>query len=376
MPALAGKTRRVARRGNAPCASGHPSNGVWRRAAGGDTIVGDDDVDETMIGKRGICALAAGLLLTATMPGESRTGSAPKILDTLVPAWLAGFARAKPATTIAVPAPYGPPQGKLDPGLQAFLDGRRDFAFLTRDMGEADLATFRHAHHGEPVVLAVAGGAWHRFGYVDPVVVIVNAANPLRALSFRQLDALLSETRWRGGTAPADWDDLGATGWRGKAIHVVGGDGRAREESARALTIRRRVLSVSGQVGRWRRFPGSGGEDEVVARVAANAQAIGFTGFGHLSAGVRTVAIGGDAGLPVAPTRASIASGAYPLARTVDLVMARDAHGCLDPVVARFATWLIGPPGQAVIRRQAVFLPLNARQLHDARRILCAPCNT
>lgn len=326
-----------------------------------------------MIGRRGICAIAAALLLTAAAPGESRSGSAPKILDTLVPAWLAGFARAEPTTTIAVPPPYGPPQGRLDPGLQAFLDGQRDFAFLTRDIGETDLAAFRRAHRGAPVVLAVAGGAWHRFGYVDPVVVVVNAANPLRALSFRQLDALLSETRWRGGAAATDWDDLGVAAWRGKAIHVVGGDGWSGEESARALTVRRRVLSVGGKVGRWRMAPGSGGEDEVVARVAADAQAIGFTGFGHLSAGVRTVAIDAGAG-PVAPTRVAIASGAYPLARTVDLVMARDARGCLDPAVAHFAAWLVGPAGQAEVRREAVFLPLNARQLHDARRILRAPC--
>ncbi len=328
-----------------------------------------------MIGKRVICAVAATLLLAAATPGESRTGSAPKILDALVPAWLVGFARAEPTTTIAVPPPYGPPQGKLDPALQAFFDGRRDFAFLTRDMAEGDLAAFRRAHHGEPVVLPVAGGAWHRFGYVDPVVVIVNAANPLHALSFRQLDALLSETRWRGGATPADWGDLGVPGWRGKAIHVVGGDGWSGEESARALTVRRRVLSVGRRIGRWRMVPGSGGEDQVVARVAADAQAIGFTGFGHLSAGMRTVAIS-DAGEPVAPTRAAIASGAYPLARTIDLVMARDARGCLDPAVARLAAWLVGPAGQAVIRRQAVFLPLNARQLHDARRILRAPCRS
>ncbi len=329
-----------------------------------------------MIGKRGICAVAAALMLAAAAPRGSRTGSAPKILHALVPTWLAAFAHVEPATAIVVPQPYGPPQGKLDPALQAFLDGHHDFAFLTRDMAEADLAAFRRAHHGDPVVIAVAGGAWHRFGYVDPVVAIVNAANPLHTLSFRQIDALLSETRWRGGTPPIDWGDLGLPGWRGKAIHVVGGDGWAGEESARALTLRRRVLSVGGHVGRWRIVPGSGGEDEVVARVAVDVQAIGFTGFGHVSASVRTVAIGDDGGRSVAPTRSSIASGAYPLGRTVDLVMARDARGCLDPAVARFAAWLVGPAGQAVIRHQAVFLPLNARQLHDARRILRAPCRS
>lgn len=328
-----------------------------------------------MINSRSQYAIAAALLLAAVAPSESRVGSAPTILDGLVPAWLAGFARTDPATTIAVPPPFGPPQGKLDPALRAFLEGRRDFAFLTRDLAEVDLATYRAVHHGDPAVLPVAGGAWRRFGYVDPVVVIVNAANPLRALSFRQLDALLSETRWRGGAVPADWAALGVPGGRGQAIHVVGGDGWSVEESARALTVRRRVLSVGGRSGRWRMVPGSGGEDQVVARVAADPQAIGFTGFGHLSAGVRAVALTVDGAAPVAPTQAAIASGAYPLARSVDLLMARDAQGCLDPGVARFAGWLVGPVGQAVVRRQKIFLPLNTRQLHDARDILRAPCS-
>lgn len=327
-----------------------------------------------MINSRSKYAIAAALLLAAVAPRESRVGSAPTILDGLVPAWLAGFARTDPATTIVIPPPFGPPQGKLDPALRAFLHGQRDFAFLTRELAEADLATYRAAHHGEPVVLPVAGGAWHRFGYVDPVVVIVNTANPLRALSFRQLDALLSETRWRGGAVPADWGTLGVPGGRDRAIHVVGGDGWSGEESARALTVRRRVLSVGGRTGRWRMVPGSG-EDQVVARVAADPQAIGFTGLGHLSAGVRAVAIAADGTAPVAPTQAAIASGAYPLARSVDLLMARDARGCLDPGVARFAGWLVGPVGQAVVRRQKIFLPLNARQLHDARDILRAPCS-
>jgi phosphate transport system substrate-binding protein len=327
-----------------------------------------------MIGRRSVCAMAAALLLAAAAPNESRIGSAPKILDTLVPAWLAGFARSDPIAAIAVPLPFGPPQGKLDPALQAFLDGRRDFAFLTRDMAEADLAAYRRTHHGEPVVMAVAGGAWNRFGYVDPVVVVINAANPLPGLRFRQLDALLSDTRWRGGRMPRDWGDLGVVAWHGRAIHVVGGGAWSDEESARALTIRRRVLSVGGRVGRWHAVPGSGGEDEVVARVAADPLAIGFTGFGHLAPGVRTIALSADGGPLVAPTRAAITSGAYPLARSVDLVMARDAKGCLDPVVARFAAWLVGPAGQAIVRHQSVFLPLPGRQRHDARVILRAPC--
>ena len=98
-------------------------------------------------------------------------GSAPLVLAGLATEWSAAFARR--GGRVRLTRPFGPPQGALDPNLGAFLDGRLDFAFLTREIVEADLARFRSRHRGEdPVIVPVAGGSWRRFGYVDAVVVI------------------------------------------------------------------------------------------------------------------------------------------------------------------------------------------------------------
>lgn len=322
---------------------------------------------------RSVARLLALLFATAVLLADVKSGlggSATLAAAPLVAAWLDGFARSGGAASLS--GPPGPPQGKLDAELERFLEHRTDFAFLTRDIAEADLATYRRTHPGDPVVIAVANGAWNGFGLVDPVVVIVNRANPLRAITFRQLDGLLSRTRWRGGPAIARWADLGVQGWGDAPIHVKGGEAWAAEESARALTVRRRVLSLRSRRGEWRLFLGSGRETDVVADVAADPLGIGLTGLGHLAAGVRPLALAAEGGRPTPPTRAAISAGRYPLARTVDLLLPRAPDGCLNPRAQRFAAWLLSPAGQALVRRQGTFLPLTADQLRDGRqRLAC-----
>jgi phosphate transport system substrate-binding protein len=289
------------------------------------------------------------------------TGSAPMILRGLTSAWRRDFAGIYPAPSLTLVEPFGPPQGSLNSSLERFLEGRADFAFLTREISEADLATFRRSYGADPVVVPVAGGAWDKLGYVDAVAIIVNDANPVRRLTLRQIDAALSTTRWRGGVGD-DWGALGVPQWRGRPVHIAGGGAWSGEESARALTIRRHVLSVSGRRGIWRRAPGTGNEADAVARVAADPLAIGFTGVGHIGPGVHAVALAlSERAAAYLPTASTIATGRYPLARTVDLLLP-PATACRSPDGIDFARYLLGPAGQNVVRTLGPFLPLTSRQ--------------
>lgn len=288
-------------------------------------------------------------------------GSAPSILRDLAPAWVTGFERINPPGQIVLARPFGPPQGSLDPALEAFLDGKADFAFLTRELAERDLATFRRGHDGaDPVIVPVAGGAWNHFGFVDAVVIIVNRANPIRRLSFKQLAAIYSRNRGEEG-AP-DWGDLGNR-WHGRPVHLVGGGAWTGEESARALTIRRRIFGSGSKPDEWRAAPDSGGEADVVARVGADPLAIGFTGFGHVDGNVRVVAIAEtDRGPAYRPTRGTALSGRYPLLRSVDLLMAQNPEKSFDPLLVGFMQYLIGTDGQDVVRRNGQFIPLTPKE--------------
>lgn len=316
--------------------------------------------------------IAAGALLLAGLPTPGLAGAAPcGPAEASAPAIAAGLVGALASTGpggLAFKAPFGPPQGNLDPGFGLFLDGKREVALLTRELAEGDLGRFRLAHGGRsPLVVPVAAGAWNRFGYVDAVVVVVNRDNPLRGLSLQQVDRIFSRTHWRGGDSLLRWGQLGLTGeWRDAPIRLTGGADWQSSESARALTMRRRVLSNSGRVGGWRQASDSGTEAEVVDRVGADRFAIGFTGAGHLSPLVRSLTLDG-----IAASTDTARSGRYPLLRTVDMII--DAHGrTADARVVEFARWLVSDAGQSRIARQGDFAPLPKRDLRKARRLLAA----
>ncbi len=309
-----------------------------------------------------LSALLPGSVAAACAPAaeaarQLRCGSVPVVLGALAGAWRDGFAAAQREAAVAYPQPYGPPQGRLDPQLAGFLRGALDFAFLTRDLAEADLATFGHHHGGgEPLRLPVAGGSWNRFGHVDPVAVIVHVSNPLPSLDLAQLEAVFAE----GGADISRWEQLGVQVWSWRPIRLAGGGAWQAEESARALFLRRHVFARPASARGWRAAPDSGDESDNVQRVAADPQAIAFTGLGHLLPGTRALPIAPHPGAaPVVPDRESVASGRYPLTRTVDLLLPRDARGGIDPVMVRFAAFLLSDAGQAIVAAQEVFLPLD-----------------
>lgn len=308
-------------------------------------------------------------------PGTGMKGSVPIIASGLVSAWVQEFVSRNPGYPVSLLTPFGPPVGALDPALESFLEGKSDFAFLTREIAERDLATFRRTHSGQdPIVIPVAGGAWDRYGYVDAVAIIVNAANPVRRLSFRQLDAIFSVTHRRGGPVTVDWAGLGVKAWRGKPVHLIGGGAWSSVESARALTIRRRVLSLPGRPGFWRTTSGTGSEADMVDRVAADPLAIGFTGMGHLKAGVRAVPIAqNDRGAAITATAETIRAATYPLARTVDLLVAPEMR--CKSTLRRFAQFILSDAGEAMIERASPFLSLSPYARRQSWREIGAVTN-
>lgn len=303
------------------------------------------------------------------------SGSAPPILPALVEAWIAGFRERQPRVSFEIGPPWRPPQGRLDPALRGFLEGRRDFAFLSREPSVEDQRNFVR-HHGHALwAIPVAMGSWRHFGFVDAVGIIVHADNPVRSLDFAQLDALFSESRLRGHPPVTHWGELGVAQWAGKPVHVVGAAAWRSEESARALTMRKQVMEPAGKdgQGRWRQdlVAGAHTEAQIPEQVAADRYAIGFTGLGHLAPGVRALDLAVEPGARSVPADAwHAASGEYPLARPLYLLVDPAPGRGVDPALAEFARYLLSREGQRAVAEQGVFLPLRERQLAEHRRRL------
>jgi phosphate transport system substrate-binding protein len=302
------------------------------------------------------------------------SGSAPPILPGLAREWAAGFRIFHPTARIRIDPPFEAPQGSMSRQLSAFLQGRLEFAFLSRIMTRADETAFRRAHGYDPIVIPVSGGSFDHYGFVDTVVVIVNPANPVEALTLQQLDAMFSRTRYRGGAAATRWGDVGLGGaWASHPIHVLGMPPSTAEESARAAFVRERILDFRGRQGAWRDPERSEVPSyrTIEAGVSKDPCAIGFTGLGHVQAGLKVLGLGQN-GAVVFPTRESVSNWEYPLTRQIYIVLSRPQRSSQATLLGEFVKYILSRNGQEAVLDQGVFLPLRQAQATESLQILRA----
>ncbi|MBS0292560.1 MAG: substrate-binding domain-containing protein [Proteobacteria bacterium] len=297
-------------------------------------------------------------------------GSVPAILPDLFQRWAQAFQQRHPGVVVDAPPPYLPPQGALNPAMRRFLAGEGDFAFVSRDLAYADVAAYRRGHGQDVKPIAVAGGSWRHFGFIDTVAVVVHESNPLRAMSLAQLDALFSSSRLRGHHPVRTWGDLGVAEWADKPVRVVGAAAwSSAEPSARAIAIRRVAMDHAGSEGRWRKdVPVDSKEADVPDIVARDPYAIGFTGLGHMVPQIRALALiqSDGGGRPVPPDYESVARGQYPLARFAYVLSAAKP----SPIMREFLRFVLSKDGQEIVSEQGIFLPLRALQASEGLRLI------
>lgn len=291
-------------------------------------------------------------------------GAASNVLPDLVLQWIAAFKQYYPEVTIDVPPPFS---GSL--GAKKLIAGTVDFVFISREQIPADVATF-HAKYGyNPLSIPVSGGSFRHYGFLDAIAFFVNDANPLRRISFNQLDALLSTTRWRGGAPIRTWGDLGLTGgWADKPIDVWA----VKPWNGFEEFVRERVLSTDGHRGEWR--PDLNYVRTVIpvaAHVAQDRYAIGYAGLAFLKPGVRVLALATTTGGPyLKPSYENVARATYPLSRLVYINVNRSPGHPLNPALAEFIKFILSRQGQQIVRNEAIYLPLRESQDRVSQELL------
>ena len=301
------------------------------------------------------------------MPRYSRTLSGTLRLmcsDTmpaLVRAWIRSFAHYYPEVHVV----FGPPFEGSD-AATALRAGGIDIAFVSRELKPTDVTSFQAKYGYRPTSVPVSGGSWRQFGYLDAVAVIVNPLNPVKRLTLAQLDAIFSRSHLRGDRAAVTWGDVGARGaWASRPIHVYG----IKPWNGFEEFVRERVLDRGVTRGHWRRgmrfsrtvFP-------VARRVAADADAIGYTGLAFVDAAVKILALGKGA-RAVSPTYTNVALARYPLSRVIYANVNLRPGAQPAPVVQEFLRLILSRPGQRDVRREGVFVPLREFQVKAALRL-------
>lgn len=204
------------------------------------------------------------------------------------------------------------------------FDGSADLGASSRSINDKELAEARRLGVSlEEIVI----------GY-DGIAVIVHPDNPIAALTVDQVARVFTGevTRWNeigGRDAPITLysrpDYSGTHGFfRDKVLRR--GDSKGAEEFAAA--------TVWIEESR-----------DLAARVAAEADAIGYVGMGWVAPEVRALRLAPGEGAAIAPSPATVRDGTYPVYRPL-LVYTRGRPG---GVVASFLRFVLSAPGQALV---------------------------
>ena len=277
-------------------------------------------------------------------------------LGDLIERWSKGFEGVYPDVHIAIEAKgsaTAPP---------ALIEGASQFGPMLRPMTAEELDAFAKKYGYAVSNFRVA---------VDALAVYVNKDNPIACLSEPQLNRIFSSERVAAfGGDIATWGDVGLTGeWATKPIALYG----RNSLSGTYEFFKEMALNGGDYKTAVKQQPGS---EAVVESVAGDRFAIGYSGIGYKTAGVRTVPLTVTSGGPCYDTSADATySGKYPLACYLYVYLNKNPNQPLDAPRAEFIKYILSKDGQTETEKGG-FYPITNDIRTDELKKLAIPTVT
>jgi phosphate transport system substrate-binding protein len=266
-------------------------------------------------------------------------------MNNLMTYWGEAFAKLYPTVRIQV---EGKGSSTAPPALIA---GTSQLGPMSRDMKPEEVDAIEKKYGFKPTQIRAS---------LDTIGVYVNKDNPIASLSMPELDAIFSKTR-KGGY-PNDittWGQVGLKGaWASKPISVFG----RNSASGTYGFFKEHALYKGDYKDTVKEQPGSA---SVVQGVSEDTYAIGYSGIGYRTSGVRALPIAPKVGTPaVEPDYANALSKKYPLSRYLYIYVVRDPRRPMDPLSREFMKFVLSREGQEVVVKDG-FLPLPASVVQE-----------
>lgn len=305
---------------------------------------------------RALCLALLSLMASATNAAESVSGTLTSVgsdtASALMTRWAAGFQAVHHAARIQAQG-----SGSASAPI-ALTEGAADIGPMSRPMNAGEQAAFRARYGYAPTHFVVAH---------DAIAVFVHPDNPRSRVTLEQLDAIYSSKRACGAAKPLrSWEEIDAPGALASGQPAILASGRDNGSGTHELF---REIALCG--GRYRpeviAWPGNG---SVVATVARNPEAIGYAGLGYVNGLVKTLAVARDTHDDATlPDEQTVASGRYPLSRTIHIYVNRRPQQSLAPLPRAFIAYILSDEGQQLVRHEG-FIPLDADEAREQRALL------
>jgi phosphate transport system substrate-binding protein len=257
-------------------------------------------------------------------------------LNNLMTFWAELFAKYYPNAKVQI---EGKGSSTAPPALIA---GTAQLGPMSREMKGSEIDQFEKKYGYKPTALRTS---------VDALAVFVNKDNPIKCLNLAQVDAAFSKSRRRGAKDDiTTWGQLGLTGeWANKPISLYG----RNSASGTYGFFKEHSLKNGDYKDSVKEQPGSA---SVVQGATVDRFAMGYSGIGYATAGVRAVPLAEkDGGKCVEATADNAYSGAYPLARFLYVYVNKAPNKPLDPLAREFARLMLSREGQEAVVKDGYF---------------------
>jgi len=210
---------------------------------------------------------------------------------------------------------------------------------MSRPMKAEEIDAFEKKYGYKPTEVKVA---------IDALAVFAHKDNPLKGVTMKQVDAMFSKTRKKGGDDISEWGQLGLDAWKGRPVSLFG----RNSASGTYGFFQEHALAKGDFKATVKEQPGS---SAVVQGVGADPYAIGYSGIGYKTSGVRALPIAGDDGQFYDANYDNALSGDYPLARFLMVYVNKKPGQALDALTLEFLKFVLSKEGQAIVEKDGYF---------------------
>ncbi|KZN52000.1 phosphate ABC transporter substrate-binding protein [Pseudoalteromonas luteoviolacea] len=228
----------------------------------------------------------------------------------------------------------------------ALTEATANFGPMSRKMKSKEVEAFEKRYGYKPTEVRVA---------IDALAVFVHKDNPIKGLRIDQVDSIFSSTRKCGGDKQVDrWSDVGLNGpWAAKDIQLYG----RNSVSGTYGYFKKKALCKGDFRNNVNEQPGSA---SVVQSISSSVNAIGYSGIGYKTSGVRTVPLSKKGDNFVDATLENVATGKYPLSRFLYVYVNKHPNKPLSPIEAEFLKMVLSKEGQKIVEKDG-YVPLTSK---------------
>ena len=277
----------------------------------------------------------------------------------LVKQWETAFQRFQPGVRFTDNLPG------TEAAMAGLYGGAADVVFIGREGYRPEIDGFRDRFGYEPLGIEISSGSFNTPHKTFSLEVFLHRDNPVTRLTMAQCEGVF------GGGGPGaprirTWGQLGVTGERAShPIHVYG----YNFDTGMAGYFNRVVLHGSGRWNEDLKDFDNGREPNgevinagvyILQALAKDPDGIAFANVLYANPEVKTVALAEREGGPyVVPSRESVWSRAYPIARFTTAYVNRPPGKPLPPAVREFLRFLVSREGMELVEADGAYLPIN-----------------